>query len=135
MRRRHCAFGTRFAGRGKVDSAPDAGVTNPGPPSAALGAIILSALRGDLNALANEIKRSYEYVLGCYRSYAAADLILVGGGAALRNLPEFLCDALGIRARRASDYLTDEACAIAAEGDAREGFDEVALAVGLSLED
>ncbi len=80
------------------------------PPASEVASILLGALRGDLKDLASEVKRSYEYVLGCYPDRHAADLMLVGGGAAMKNLPEFLGSMLGIQVRRASDYLGDDAC-------------------------
>ena len=70
-----------------------------------LASLILGALRADLNDLASEVKRSYEYVLSCYPGRQAADLVLCGGGSLLRYFPEFLGNALGIPVRRASSYL------------------------------
>lgn len=80
------------------------------PPAGEVASILLGALRGELKDLASEVKRSYEYVLGCYPSRHAADLMLVGGGATMRNLPEFLTSVLGIPVRLAGDYLADDAC-------------------------
>ena len=70
-----------------------------------LASLILGAVRADLNDLASEVKRSYEYVLSCYPGRQAADLVLCGGGSLLHHLPEFLGSALGIPVRRASSYL------------------------------
>jgi len=105
------------------------------PPPSELAPILLGILRSDLNDLASEIKRSYEYVLGCYPAKRAADLILVGGGAAMGNLPEYLADSLGITVRRASDFLGGGSCTLSVPGG-QEGFlDRASLAVGLALED
>ena len=60
------------------------------------------------------------------------DLVLVGGGAAMRNLPEFLSDALGIPVRRASDYLNRSTCRVSYEAQQPERFDDYALAIGLA---
>ncbi len=99
-----------------------------------LPSILLGALRNELRHLAAEVKRSYEYVLSCYPRRQAADLILVGGGAAMRNLPEYLGDALGIPVRRASDYLGDAACRLQCCCKPGYGFEDIASAVGLAIE-
>ncbi len=79
-------------------------------PSAELAAILFGVLRSDLNELAAEIKRSYEYVLSCHSDCYAGDLILVGGGAKMPKLTEFLGNALGIPVRRVSTYLEEDRC-------------------------
>ena len=92
----------------------ESGLSLPGGASAGqhddrtsheLAGMIGGVLRSNLRELAAEVRRSYEYVLGCYPTRTAADLVLVGGGAALRNLPEFLTESLGIPVRRASTFL------------------------------
>lgn len=80
------------------------------PPAGEVASILLGTLRGELKDLASEVKRSYEYVLGCYPSRHAADLMLVGGGATMPNLAEFLTSVLGIPVRPACDYLGNEHC-------------------------
>ena len=104
-----------------------------GPPAREVASILLGALRSDLKDIASEIKQSYEYALSCYPTHRAAHLILVGGGAAMRNLPEFLGDALQIPVARASDFLAEESCGISFETGKTKGFDEFAVAVGLAL--
>lgn len=99
-----------------------------------LPAILLGALRSELRKLAAEIRRSYEYVLSCYPSRHAAEFVLVGGGAALQHLPEFLSDALGIPVKRASDYLNQSHCMIQALPGARHEIESIASAVGLAIE-
>ena len=106
-----------------------------------LASMLLGALRSDLNDLASEIKRSYEYVLSCYPGRQAGDLVLVGGGAALRNLPEFLKNALGISVRRASEYVEDgfAACNVACRYRLPSGLhvalDLFAVALGLAVDE
>jgi Tfp pilus assembly PilM family ATPase len=102
-------------------------------PSRELASILLSALRAELNDLASEIKRSYEYVLGCYPGRRAADLVLVGGGATVKNLPEYLGEALGIPVRRASDYLGKESCRLQHVSGKRFPLEKLACAVGLAI--
>jgi Tfp pilus assembly PilM family ATPase len=100
-----------------------------------LASLILGAVRADLNEIAAEIKRSYEYVLSCYPGRCAGDLVLCGGGSALRNLPEFLGKALGIPVRRASTYLDDPSCRLQTGVDrpGAPGLELLALAVGLAV--
>ena len=123
VHKRDCGIG--ITGRGVRHGAEVA-------PSRELASILLGALRGELNDLAAEIKRSYEYVLGCYPNRRAADLVLVGGGAAMRNLPEFLGRALGIPVRRASDYLDGESCRVRHLSAKRYPLELLASAVGLA---
>ena len=112
-------------GAGEADSAA---------PSSDLAAMLLGILRSDLNDLASEVRRSYEYVLSCYPSRQAADLVLVGGGAAMRNLPEFLADSLGIPVHRASHYLEGPSSRLSCGSETAGQLPSLALAVGLALE-
>ncbi|MDO8631937.1 MAG: pilus assembly protein PilM [Phycisphaerales bacterium] len=98
-----------------------------------VGSLLLGALRSDLNDLAAEVKRSYEYVLSCYPGRHAGDLVLVGGGAGLRNLPEYLAGALGITVRRASSYLSESDCRLSYGIDDRHPLETFAAAVGLAI--
>ena len=98
-----------------------------------VGSLLLGALRSDLNDLAAEVKRSYEYVLNCYPGRHAGDLVLVGGAAALRNLPEYLAGALGITVRRASSYLSESDCRLSYGTDGRHPLEAFAAAVGLAI--
>ena len=98
-----------------------------------LASLILGALRADLNEIAAEVKRSYEYVLSCYPGRQAGDLVLCGGGSALRNLPEFLTNALGIPVRRASTYLDDPSCRLQLGTDRKAPLEVLAVAVGLAV--
>jgi len=98
-----------------------------------LSTIFLGLLKSDLNEIATEIKKSYEYILGCYPSRNAADLILVGGGCELIHLPDYLNSVLGISVQRASQYLTLEGCSIHLNSDMNCSFDAMGLAIGLTL--
>lgn len=97
--------------------------------------MLLSALRGELNEMASEIKRSYEYVLGSYPGRRAGDLVLVGGGAAMPNLPEFLSRILGIAVRPASQYLSTPGCRLQLDATCKERLESFALAIGLAVGD
>jgi Tfp pilus assembly PilM family ATPase len=67
-----------------------------GPP---LAEMIFNALRADLDGLVAEIERSFRYVLGSFPKRPPGVLLLVGGGASMRNLPELLTQRLGIPVR------------------------------------
>jgi len=122
-----CDHGIALTARGVRRAADE-------PPSAELGAILLGALRGELKELASEIKRSYEYVLSCYPKRRAADLILVGGGAATRHLPEYLHDLLGIAVHRASEYLQRDSCRLRYASGKQNRIESLALAIGLAVD-
>ena len=98
-----------------------------------VGAIVLGAIRPDLHDIAAEVKRSYEYVLSCYPGRRVGDLMLVGGGACMRNLPDFLGDALGIEVRVASQYLPDAGCRLTFSSGKRHRIEQTALAIGAAL--
>lgn len=98
-----------------------------------LSSIFLGLLKSDLNEIATEIKKSYEYILGCYPSRHASELILVGGGCELIHLPEYLNSVLGISVQRASQYLTNEDCSIQLSSATNCSFNEMGLAIGLTL--
>jgi Tfp pilus assembly PilM family ATPase len=100
---------------------------------AEIGTILHNALRSELRGLAAEIKRCYEYVLSCYPKRRAGDLVLVGGGATARNLPDFFSDALAIPVRRASSYLGEEGCRLRTDSDSAAPLEVYATAVGLAL--
>jgi Tfp pilus assembly PilM family ATPase len=95
--------------------------------------MLLSALRGELNEMAAEIKRSYEYVLSSYPGRRASDLVLVGGGAGMPNLPEFLSGILGIPVRRCSAYLSEPGCRLRCAAQERHRLEEFAASVGLAV--
>ena len=103
-------------------------------PTLELSSLILGILRSNLNDMALEVKRSYEYVLSSYPKRRAGDLILVGGGASMRNLPDFLTDSLGIPVRRASSYLGEPSCRLRCKSSKQEYLDTLALATGLALQ-
>jgi Tfp pilus assembly PilM family ATPase len=109
-----------------------------GLEEAVVGPMLAGVLRKELQPIAVEIKRSYEYALSCYPQRRAGDLILVGGGAALPHLDRFLQGLLGIAVRRAGAYLGDPQCrldwphALSAVGSELE---TCALAIGAVVPD
>lgn len=102
-------------------------------PAAEVASLVLGVLRSDLHSLATEVKRSYEYVLSCYPNRRASDLVLVGGGAAMPNLPEFLAHVLGIPVRRATSYLGGDTCRLRFPDAAAGGLETLACGIGLAL--
>jgi Tfp pilus assembly PilM family ATPase len=95
--------------------------------------LLMGALRGELNELAGEIKRSYEYVLSSYPGRRAGDLVLVGGGASMPNLAELLSGTLGITVRSASSYQSDPHCRMRFGAPVRGTLEEFATAIGLAV--
>jgi Tfp pilus assembly PilM family ATPase len=97
--------------------------------------LLLGALRGELNEMATEIKRSYEYVLGSYLGKRASDLVLVGAGAAMPNLAGFLGGVLGITVRPASHYLSMPECRLQMDASTKEHVEDFAVAIGLAIQE
>ena len=124
--------GIALTGRALVRESSLAPAANEGTRSE-LASLILGAVRADLNDLASEVKRSYEYVLSCYPGRQAADLVLCGGGSLLRHFPEFLGNALGIPVRRASSYLQGESCRLSFAAEQNAPLEVLAVAVGLAI--
>ena len=59
-------------------------------------ATLYAAMQPVLEDLATEVRRSLEFHLGRYPDTTFSRLVLVGGGAKLRNLDEFLYSSLGV---------------------------------------
>ena len=95
--------------------------------------MLLGILRSTLNDVASEIKRSYDYMLSCYPGRRAADLVLVGGGASMPNLPPFMSEALGIKVRPASNFLSEKAGHLSYDSARQNRVEEVAQAIGSAL--
>lgn len=102
---------------------------------AEIGAMHFSILRTELQAIAAEIKRSYEYVLSCYPGRKALDLVLTGGGARLKNLDSFLAGMLGINVRGASSYLSAPGCRLHFASGKSLPLESMAHAIGLAIGD
>jgi Tfp pilus assembly PilM family ATPase len=105
------------------------------PPHDAIASIVFGALRADLKSMATEIKRSYEYVLSCYPGRRAADLVLLGGGAEMKNLTVYLGDALGIPVRRVRDYLSEPTCRLVVNDEHMAHVEVLASAIGAAIQD
>ena len=73
------SFGTGLSQTGETDDAT-----------------LYAAMQPVLEDLATEVRRSLEFHLGRYPDTTFSRLVLVGGGAKLRNLDEFLAGNLGV---------------------------------------
>lgn len=121
-----CRFGVWLNAPAKPVEAADG-------PASEVSSILSGVLRSDLNALAGEIKRSYQYALSCYPDRGAGDLVLVGAAAVMPRLSDYLEDLLGITVRVASDYLADEGCRLNWSSGKNRTLEAFATAVGLAL--
>jgi Tfp pilus assembly PilM family ATPase len=103
-----------------------------------IAGVITSLLRDHLTAAVLNIERSYAYALHCYPQHRPSTLILVGGGAATRNLDGLLSSKLGIEVGRAEDLITrsEQPCLVDRRSDAarRWPLGELAVAIGLALQ-
>jgi len=104
-----------------------------GAPSAQLGGIIRNILREELSALCGEIEQSYRYALQCYPDHQVSELLLVGGGADLRNLDEYLKGQLGIEVCSAGKRLESTAMAAYCVAGKRYSTGALACAIGLAI--
>ncbi len=65
-----------------------------------MSAILLGILTPILRGMAQDIEKSFRYVMDLYRNLSVSELILVGAGSTLDGLPEVMGKFLGIRVRR-----------------------------------
>ncbi len=99
-----------------------------------LSALILGILRNDLQRMSLELERSYEYVLQCYPSHTPSALILVGGGAHLNGLDQYLAGKLGIESLPVSHCASRETESLVGGLRGHDSLEICALACGLSLQ-
>ncbi|MFH1709642.1 MAG: type IV pilus assembly protein PilM [bacterium] len=89
-----------------------------------------------LQRLQNEIIRSFDYYKEEFRTEKIDNIFLTGGGSRLKNLEEFLSNALGTKVEMidpVENIKVDPASGIDA-ADLKEASSRLALAVGLALE-
>ncbi len=96
-----------------------------------VASMIYSVLKPNLDGLAREIERSYAYVLQSYPNRTAGPLLLLGAGAAMKNLDCFLSDRLGIRVTDAETFRSEDRIDSSAAGTERLG--SLACAIGLAI--
>jgi Tfp pilus assembly PilM family ATPase len=105
-------------------------------PAGDLGGMMRGALRPQLQNVTMQIERSYAYVLQCYAKSSAGELVLAGGGSALKGLAEYLADKLGIPVRRGEDLLGEAGSRLRdgrPESERRVPLGELAGAIGLAI--
>ena len=99
-----------------------------------LSALILGILRSDVQRMSLELERSYEYVLQCYPTYTPSTLVLVGGGARMNGLDEYLAGKLGIESLPVSRCASRETESLISGLAGNDSLEICALACGLSLQ-
>jgi len=75
--------------------APSPGGT-PAAEVAQIGRLVFGAVRRELARLAGEIERSFSYAIHLYPDSVVDRLWLVGGGANLKGMSDYLSDSIGI---------------------------------------
>lgn len=96
-----------------------------------VASMIYSVLKPNLDGLAREIERSYAYVLQSYPNRTAGTLLLLGGGAGMKNLDCFLGDRLGIRVTDVETFRSEDRIDCSAAGT--EHLGSLACAIGLAI--
>jgi type IV pilus assembly protein PilM len=115
-----------------IPNKDTAEVTDSGVPLVHIYEMMAPTLR----RLQNEILRSFDYYKEEFREEKIDKVFLTGGSAALKNLEEFLSNALGIKVETvdpAENLKIDRASGIDPEALKKESL-RLALAVGLALE-
>lgn len=101
-----------------------------------VGEMIYNVLRRDLDAMQQELERSYRYVLTCYPQRRPGPLILTGGGACMPNLGSLFAERLGIEVLVPTLEAAPGAAALdfsPVAGRLRDPIPCYACAIGLSL--
>lgn len=106
---------------------------DPAAPSAQLGGIIRNILRPELDALCDEIERTYRYALQCYPDRQSSELILAGGGSEVKNLGQHLHEKLGIQVSTPSQHWAILDPAADRSAGTRHALGTLSCAVGLAL--
>ena len=116
------------------DQTPSADSAETGTATQVLtevACMIYSVLKPNLDILTREIERSYAYVLQSYPNRCAGPLLLLGAGAAMKNLDRFLSDRLGIRITDAETFRSEDRINFSIAGTERLG--SLACAIGLAI--
>ncbi len=121
------------AERNKREFGLAAGAENQAA-SGELSALILGILRSDVQRMSLELERSYEYVLQCYPTHKPGALILVGGGAQMNGLHQYLAGQLGIESLPVSHCASRETESLISGLRSHDSLEICALACGLSLQ-
>ncbi len=99
-------------------------------------ATIYGLIYPSLEEMAGEVRRSLEFHLGRYPDASISRLVLIGGGARLRNLDAFLTQTLGVPTTVANPFAHIQVqTPKLAPGYANENGPLCAVALGLALRD
>jgi type IV pilus assembly protein PilM len=97
-----------------------------------MGSILQGVLQPIIHGLCEDVKSSFHYAMEYYPGLPVGGLILVGGGANLKGLPERLGQVLGINVRRPAGTALPENMASLAEMQ-DDVLTEMAGPIGLGL--
>lgn len=122
------------AERNKREFGLAADTENQAASAGELSALILGILRSDVQRMSLELERSYEYVLQCYPTHTPSALILVGGGARMNGLHQYLAGKLGIESLPVSRCASRETESLISSLRGHDSLEICALACGLSLQ-
>ncbi len=96
--------------------------------------MIEDVLRPDIDEIAGEVERSYEYVMRCYPDRQVGGMLLVGGGAALKGLDRYLATRLGIEVYGLREAVARAGTPLAADASLPEALDAYGCAIGLAVD-
>lgn len=109
-----------------VDFSKDARI-----PSKDMPGVIFELCQEDLKRLTHEIKRSVNYFVTQFHDVKVDRVLLFGGGASLKGLPEFLADETGLRVDVGDPFVS--VGADNGEIDERISKDRASFAVAMGL--
>lgn len=112
--------------------------TQPDPdsesPEQKVGAMIFDVLRAELDLVVSEVERSYGYAMHCYPDRSAGGMFLVGGGAHMNGLADYLSSKLGVDVESMSGNVRGSGGSFSIESGDDAEFCQHAAAVGLAIE-
>lgn len=103
-------------------------------PLSEIAGMIYKILRGDLDLVAAEIERSYEYIMRCYPDRPAGNVLLVGAGADLKGLDTFLAKKLGVNVTTLNQAVDQSDGALVYDQPSRKSLNPFGAAIGLAIE-
>ncbi len=114
-----------------IDTAqPD---SDDASPEKEIASMIFDILRAELELVVSEVERSYGYAMHCYPDRAAGDMFLVGGGAPMSGLAEFLKSRLGIDVELIGDLVRGSGGSFSPDTGTGDSIGDYAAAIGLAI--
>lgn len=98
--------------------------------------MIYNVLRDDLDSVIAELERSYKYAIRCFSDRPCGPLLLVGGGAGMKNICSLLTEKLGIEVVVPTCEDAGGQCQLdfsAVASHLRDPLAQYAAAIGLSI--